>query len=438
MRKRLTKQLINERLESRQIVMLDDYVRQTVKARFQCKEGHVWSARPNNVLSGKGCPICGKASMANKQRFTADDINSRVESRGLALLGEYRGNNVQTEFQCSRGHRWETVPAVLLRGGGCPYCAGNIKLTKEEINSRIADRNIHLVGDYQGAHVVSLFQCKEGHTWEARPNNILHGKNCPHCARQFPLSKELINERLIDRSIWMVGDYLNSVTPTKFRCSLGHTWKASPGNVMSGTGCPECAGNGPLTADVVNDRVSSRNLVMLDKYINNSTKARFQCKEGHIWETAPANVLSGRGCPKCAERTTDNDVFYLWLAGNQQQVDLVDGEYLLKYGITSESRGDLRIKEIGYAWKIIPNILAMVKTNGPASWVENAVEVIGRKLTSEYAALDGWTEFRIVTEAELAFALEMADQAAQYKITWNNPVAHIKKFQLNQLTLDLK
>lgn len=177
---------------------------------------------------------------------------------------------------------------------------------------------------------------------------------------------------------------------------------------------------------------------MLDKYINNSTKRQFQCSEGHIWETAPACVLSGSGCPTCAETFSDNDVFYLWIAGPQEMVLLRDDEFLLKYGVTSERREDLRIKEIGWKWNTTPNVIAVVKTKVPAIWVEKSATRIGQCLTSDYSHLDGWTEFRIVKETELAQLMAIADDAADYKIVWNNPVPHIKEYHLDQLKLDLQ
>jgi hypothetical protein len=325
-----------------------------------------------------------------------------------------------------------------MRGNGCPHCSGNVPLTKEIVNNRIADRGFVLLGEYRGAHTHTLFQCSEGHTWDARPNNIIQGKNCPHCDGQFPLSKEIVNERIADRGLVMLGEYVNSVTTTLFQCSEGHTWEASPGSVMGGSGCKYCARNAPLTTEVVNDRIADRGLVMLDEYISNTVHRRFQCSEGHTWEAKPANVLSGRGCPVCADRTSDNDTFYLWIAGPQELVQLKDGEFLLKYGVTSERRGNIRIKEIGYAWNTRPNVLALVKTKGPAIWAEKAATRIGQCLTSDFSHLDGWTEFRIVNDTELAQLMAITAEAAEYKIVWNNLVPHIKEYHLEQLKLDLQ
>ena len=432
-RKRLTREIINNRIADRGIVMLDEYVRQTVKARFQCDCGYVWAARPNNVLSGKGCPKCGKLAQAKKMRLSVETVRQRLADRNISLIGEYVDTQTKALFKCSHGHTWEAVPSSVMSGRGCPHCyTKNHPLEKELVNARIADRGITLVGDYMGAHISTLFRCSKNHTWLARPNNILHGKNCPHCDGQFPLSPEVVNERLAKRGLVLVGEYINSVSPTQFQCGEGHTWEAAPGNVMGGTGCPFCYDkNHPLTTEIVNERIADRGIVLLDEYVNNSTRRRFQCEEGHIWETAPASVLAGRGCNVCADRTSDNDVFYLWLAGPQKQVMLNDGEYLLKFGVTSERRDDMRIKEVAWAWGITVSLLAVVKTMGPAIWAEKAVAKIGQKLDADCAHLDGWTEFRIVNQTELAQFM------AEYKIVWEDSVPHNAEYQSDQLKLDL-
>jgi hypothetical protein len=128
----------------------------------------------------------------------------------------------------------------------------------------------------------------------------------------------------------------------------------------------------------------------------------------------------------------------LWIAGPQELVQLRDGEYLLEYGVTSERREDLRIKEIGWAWDTTQNVIAVVITMGPAIWAEKAAARIGQCLTSDYSHIDGWTEFRKVNDTELAHFVAIADEAVEYKIVWKNPVPYIKEYHLKQLKLDLQ
>ena len=116
------------------------------------------------------------------------------------------------------------------------------KLTKEIVNERLADREIRLVGEFTGTLNKSLFTCKKRHTWEAKPGSVTRGSGCPHCAGLAPLTKAIVSERIADREILLLGDFTNTKTKTLFECKQKHTWEARPSTVMAGHGCPFCAG----------------------------------------------------------------------------------------------------------------------------------------------------------------------------------------------------
>ena len=122
--KPLNREIINGRLAERGIVMLSEYVRQYIPARFRCPQGHTWDARPGNVLSGKGCPTCGKASAAKKMRLPEDTVRQRLAGKGITLVGDYVGSQTKAKFQCEEGHVWETTPNAVMSRTGCPVCAG--------------------------------------------------------------------------------------------------------------------------------------------------------------------------------------------------------------------------------------------------------------------------------------------------------------------------
>ena len=53
-----------------------------------------------------------------------------------------------------------------------------------------------------------------------------------------------------------------------------------------------------LTIEEMHSFAQERGGKCLSKeYINARTKLKWQCKEGHIWETKPANVRRGKWCP---------------------------------------------------------------------------------------------------------------------------------------------
>lgn len=419
----LTKQIVNERIADRGLVMLSEYINQRKKALFKCAEGHTWETAPSNVLYENGCPKCAIIKRANKKRLTVATISKRLSNRNIELIDEYLNANAKTLFRCKDGHTWKATPGSVMSGNGCPHCAGRVPLTKEMVNERITDRGITMLGNYKGIHAKTLFMCKEGHKWKTTASCVIYAIGCPHCNGQAPLSKQIINKRLANRGIIMLGGYKNVDTKTLFKCTEGHTWETTPYHVTRKprpTSCPYCSNMAPLSTAIINDRIKDRGYMLLDEFKTNHIKVRFQCREGHTWKAKPNNILNGRGCPECAPRTSDNDVFYLWVANSQKLVDLQVEEFLIKYGTTSERLKNNRIREVSSNWKATPNVLVMIKTLEPATLLEQTASQIGQRLTSDYSHLDGYTEFRIVNKNELIQLISIVDAVAEYKIVWNN------------------
>ena len=95
--------------------------------------GHEWSARPNNLLNGSGCPVCGRAS-ANKKNLTHAKRRTKTTEQfrnevaeinpDVLVIGEYVNNKTPVECHCLVcSHVWSPYPTNLLRGSKCPNCS---------------------------------------------------------------------------------------------------------------------------------------------------------------------------------------------------------------------------------------------------------------------------------------------------------------------------
>lgn len=185
-----------------------------------------------------------------RKKLSKEIVNQRITDRGIVLEGDYLGARVKALFRCSENHRWMAPPSSVMRGNGCTQCSIRRfqlerSFTKEIVNQRLVDagRTERLIGEYTNSQTKAEFACEYGHTWFAIPNNVLQGHGCPHCAGWTPLSKEIVNQRLIDagRTERLTGNYVNHCTKTEFTCEDGHTWLATPNSVLGGRGCPHCA-----------------------------------------------------------------------------------------------------------------------------------------------------------------------------------------------------
>lgn len=90
----------------------------------------------------------------------------------------------------------------------------------------------------------------------------------------------------------------------------GHSWYASPNNLLSGYGCPCCAGNKRKTNEEFVSELNEKSpkIMPLDEYVNTSTKIRAKCTIcGNVWNVRPSDLLSGTGCPSCAKKKRATD-----------------------------------------------------------------------------------------------------------------------------------
>ena len=86
--------------------------------------------------------------------------------------------------------------------------------------------------------------------------------------------------------------YVNPYTKLKWQCKEGHEWETNPVNVRNkGRWCPVCGGNRSLTIEEMHELAESRGGKCLsDKYTNDRTKLKWQCREGHEWWATPNNI----------------------------------------------------------------------------------------------------------------------------------------------------
>lgn len=189
-------------------------------------------------------------------------------------LEKYKGVATKILIRHNRcGYEWVITPSHLLRGHGCPKCAGNIKKTTEEFKKEIKDKycdDYSILGEYinNNTKILVRHNSKECsyYEWKITPSNLLRDRCCPICGK-------LKNK--------------NNQTKTheSFVVQLNYIY----GNEV---------------------------YIPLEKYINARTKilVRHNCNKckNHEWETTPANLLTGYGCPVCSGRTAKLGINTIW------------------------------------------------------------------------------------------------------------------------------
>ena len=112
------------------IEILTPYINARSKVGCRCLIcRNEWTAKPSNLESGFGCPLCGVASVKSKQLKSIDVFIQQLNdvNPDINLLGEYTGNRENVHVGCKLCRReWNAMPLNLLKkdgkATGCPYC----------------------------------------------------------------------------------------------------------------------------------------------------------------------------------------------------------------------------------------------------------------------------------------------------------------------------
>lgn len=231
------------------------------------------------------------------------------EHGGNCLSKKYVNNKTKLLWECSKGDRWEATPNNVLRGTWCGQCSGKTKLTIEQMQELARKRGGKCLSNkYLNKDSKLLWECAEGHRWEARPGSIKRGQWCCHCAGTKKGSIEEMQKIAETRGGKCLSTtYVNSNTKLLWECAEGHKFEATPSNVKNrASWCRICsykkrAEIGKLGIEDMQKLASERGGKCLSRnYINSHTKLQWECSEGHKWNMEPVIVRSGRWCPECS------------------------------------------------------------------------------------------------------------------------------------------
>jgi len=164
-------------------------------------------------------------------------------------------------------------------------------------------------------------------------HHILKGKGCPKCSKVSLKTTESYRSDLLKYPDFKcLGRYQGALIPILHEHICGFQWKITPGNMLGGTGCPNCylSRNRKSTCRYEQELERSfPDYESLEKYINSRTKILHKhtiC--GYEWSISPNSVLRGNGCPKC-KNNNYSKIAIEWLESTETSIQhaMNGGEY---------------------------------------------------------------------------------------------------------------
>ena len=99
------------------------YINTNTKLKWQCARGHTFMAIPVSVKNqGTWCPSCAGNARSSIEEMQA----LAAKKGGKCLSTQYINSKTKLKWQCAEGHIWEARPNDIKHGGTwCPECNKN-------------------------------------------------------------------------------------------------------------------------------------------------------------------------------------------------------------------------------------------------------------------------------------------------------------------------
>jgi hypothetical protein len=227
------------------------------KVGWKCGFGHQWEAAVSTRSRGSGCPVCsGQAVLAGFNDLATVNPEIAAQADGWDPTTIAAGSGKMVGWKCGLGHHWEAVVQNRTSVDFCPICSGQAVLAGfndlATVYPEIAaqadgwDPTTLTVGSGKKVDWI----CELGHQFKARVFDRTNGVGCPFCSGRAVLVG--FNDlATINPGLAAQAEGWDPTTATagsdkmvKWKCELGHIWKAQIYSRAHGNGCPSCAVSG--------------------------------------------------------------------------------------------------------------------------------------------------------------------------------------------------
>lgn len=309
---------------------LVEYVNSQTKVKIICANHGVFNQSPNKHLLGRGCPKCvGKGKNTKDFILQAQKAHS---NRYDYSLSEYIGSTKKLKIICAKHGEFEQIASLHLSGAGCQQCANDVIRSKrlKSQSQFIQDaQKIHgnqydySLAEYVDSRTKVKIICAKHGEFTQTPTSHLNGSGCNKCGRiktigarkgtieSFIQKANHVHQGAFDYSIT---EYIGNSTKVKIICPKHGVFQQSPGNHLSGKGCPSCGVivRSDKQRSTTNEFVEKAKAVHGDKYdyssteyIKSSSVISVCCPLHGVFRLTAKNHLKGRGCASCADWSFD-------------------------------------------------------------------------------------------------------------------------------------
>lgn len=299
--KKTFEKLINV-LNNKNYILIGDYYITSDKITIQCDKGHLFSMRSNDIIHGGSCNKCTNHDV----EYAKEKFYKKIEALNYEALEEYVDSSTNIKLKCNKGHEISIKPTKLMAGRKCSICSKNNSADfKNRLYGLVEELNFKVLDTPINSQNPIRFQCDKGHIFQRNPSNFYNrNSKCPICNKgsvKLPLTGDAFAAYVEEFGYKLLEPYVNNMTKVKFQCDKGHIYETSPKVFKSGCRCPKCSDSCPEQAKENFLKICTQNNYhILSEYINTKIKVKIKCSKGHEFSMRPNDITMGSKCPKCS------------------------------------------------------------------------------------------------------------------------------------------
>jgi hypothetical protein len=220
---------------------------------------------------------------------------------GKCLSAGYKTAKIKLLWECGEGHQWEASPDNIKRGRWCPKCSGR-SVTIHDLRELAKIKGGEcLSAEYKTTQKNYDWKCFQGHVFHATHAYVKRGGWCRVCkvdlkTDQLTLENFLKTHRVEIVKLKKTGEGFE----LSLRCDDGHEWPTTSGAIAAGRICPVCSKRKFININQLNEIAKIHGGECLSStYTTARKKYLWRCQSGHTWRALYTSIKRGSWCPTC-------------------------------------------------------------------------------------------------------------------------------------------
>lgn len=174
------------------------------------------------------------------KKISNEFVKSQFSLHGCQLLDEYINARVKMKYRCKCGNiafaSWDN----FSRGHKCAVCAGNQKLTQEQVAAEFSKCGFEMIGSYEGSHIPIKFMCSCGNESSVSISNLRRGTRCSKCRNVAKPTQQDVEKYFLDEGCELLDVYKNALTNMRYKCQCGNIAMVRFATFKKGNRCRKC------------------------------------------------------------------------------------------------------------------------------------------------------------------------------------------------------